>query len=92
MGLRASSIERYKTFFPTTKPELATRLGVTPGRAQQIITAMKANKLVEPSGHTINKAGGLVQRFALVGQPAPENQLDIKDGNHDSQNQQTTCQ
>ncbi len=79
MALRSSSIERYKTFFPATKPELAERLNVTIGRAQQIVTAMEEAKLVEPSGHVINAAGGLVQRFALVGQPAPENKLNIKD-------------
>jgi hypothetical protein len=79
MALRASSIERYKSAFPATKPELAERLGVTIGRAQQIVDALKEAKLVEESGHTINGAGGLVQRFALVGQPAPENNLDIKD-------------
>ena len=78
MGLRASSIERYKTFFPATKPELAERLGVTIGRAQQIVTAMEDAKIVEPADHVINGAGGLVQRFALT-TPAPDNPTHTKE-------------
>lgn len=63
MALRASSIERYKAFFPATKPELAQRLSVTPGRAQQIVTELLKHKIVKPHGVVLNGAGGLVQRF-----------------------------
>lgn len=64
--MRQSSIDKALACLPATKPQLAARLQVTMGRAQQVITALKKRKLVKASGHVVNAVGGLVQLFVAV--------------------------
>ncbi len=61
--MRQSTIDTALKCLPATKPQLAERLQVTPGRAQQIVTELLRLKLVKPLGVVMNGAGGLVQRF-----------------------------
>ncbi len=73
--MRQSTIDTALAVLPATKPQLAERLQVTLGRAQQIITELLKLKLVKPHGVVLNGAGGLVQRFAAINHPDEDKSL-----------------